>query len=108
MDTLKIRLREAREIRNFSQSTLGQLAGCGQEKISAYEVGKLQPRLCTLVHIADALQVPTDYLLGRTDRIRATLEDVLTEEEVDMILRYRALPQEKKLKLSGIVIGLGE
>ncbi len=110
MDVLKTRLRKAREARNFSQTQLGRLAGCGQEKVSSYETGKFKPHYQTLVRLANALQVPTDYLLGRTDEMeqRITLEDVLAEDETDLILKYRALPQEKKLKLSGIVIGLGE
>jgi len=110
MEILQTRLREAREARKLSQSRLGRLAGCGQEKVSAYEIGKFQPRYQTLVHLADALQVPTDYLLGRTDEMERiiTLEDVLAEDETDLILKYRALPLEKRLKLSGIVIGLGE
>lgn len=108
MEVLKERLRKAREIRSLSQTQLGRLAGCGQEKVSAYEIGKSKPQYPTLVHLADALQVPIDYLLGRIDKVNATLEDVLEEDEISLILKYRALPQDKKLKLSGIVIGLGE
>lgn len=110
MEILQTRLREAREARNFSQTQLGRLAGCGQEKVSSYETGKFKPHYQTLVRLADALQVPIDYLLGRTDEMerKIMLEDVLAEDETDLILKYRALPQEKKLKLSGIVIGLGE
>lgn len=110
MKILQTRLREAREGRKFSQSILGRLAGCGQEKVSFYETGKSNPKYQTLVHLADALQVSTDYLLGRTDEMepKTTLEDVLGEDEVELILKYRSLPKEKKIKLSGIAIGLGE
>lgn len=110
MEILQTRLREVREMRGLSQVSLGRIVGCGQEKIWSYETGKYSPRLDTLVRLADILHTPTDYLLGRTDEIerKIALEDVLTEGEVDLILKYRALPQDKKLKLSGIVIGLGE
>jgi len=110
MEILKIRLREVRESRGFSQSKLGHLAGCGQEKISFYETGKSRPQYQTLVNLANSLQVSMDYLLGRTDEMesKVTLEDVLTKDEIDLIIKYRALPQEKKLKLSGFIIGLGE
>ena len=89
---------------------LGRLAGCGQEKISSYETGKGHPQYQTLVHLADALQVSTDYLLGRTDEMerKITLEDVLEEDEIELILKYRELPKEKQAKLSGIAIGLSE
>lgn len=110
MEILRTRLREVREVRKLSQSVLGRLAGCGQEKISAYESGKHRPQYQTLVHLADALQVSADYLLGRTDEMepKITLEDVLAEDEIDLILKYRELPKEKQAKLSGIAIGLSE
>lgn len=110
VEILQMRLGKVREIRKLSQSILGHLAGCGQEKISAYETGKRRPQYRTLVHIADALQVSTDYLLGRTDEMdrKVALEDVLAEDEIDLILRYRELPKEKQAKLSGVAIGLSE
>lgn len=110
MEILKIRLRETREMRKHSQAALGRLAGCGQEKISSYETGRSRPQYQTLVHLADALQVSTDYLLGRTDEMerKITLEDVLAEDEIDLILRYRELSKEKQAKLSGVAFGLGE
>ena len=110
MEILQSRLREVREERRFSQSMLGSLAGCGQEKISFYETGKSKPQYQTLVHLANALQVSTDYLLGRTDEMeqKITLEDVLEDDEIELILKYRSLPREKKIKLSGIAIGLSE
>ncbi len=37
-----------------------------------------------------------------------TLEDVLGEDGIELILRYRSLPREKRIKLSGIAIGLSE
>lgn len=110
MEILKTRLREARRSRKISQTVLGQLAGCGQEKISFYEIGKSKLQYQTLVHLANALQVSTDYLLGRTDEVehKITLEDVLKPDEIDLILKYRELPKEKQAKLSGIAIGLSE
>lgn len=110
MEILRTRLREVRETRKISQSMLGHLASCGQEKVSFYETGKSNPKYQTLVRLADALQVSTDYLLGRTDEMepKTTLEDVLEEAEIELILKYRSLPKEKKIKLSGIAIGLSE
>lgn len=107
---LPIRLREVRELRGFSQTKLGRIAGCRQDKICSYETGKSMPQLDTLMRLADILQAPIDYLVGRTDEMerKTMLTDVLSEDEIDLILKYRGLPPEKKLKLSGIVIGLSE
>lgn len=94
----------------MSQSFLARCAGCGQEKISFYETGKSKPQYQTLVHLANALQVSIDYLLGRTDEMepQISLGDVLEKDEVEIILKYRELPKEKQAKLSGIAIGLSE
>ena len=110
MEILRTRLRKARKARKLSQSFLACCAGCGQEKFSFYETGKSKPQYQTLVRLADALHVSTDYLLGRTDEMspKMSLEDVLEKDEIDLILKYRSLSKEKKIKLSGIVIGLGE
>ena len=110
MEILQSRLREVREERRFSQSMLGSLAGCGQEKISFYETGKSKPQCQTLVHLANALQVSINYLLDRTDEMepQISLGDVLEKDEVEIILKYRELPKEKQTKLSGIAIGLSE
>ena len=103
-------MRKARKARKLSQSFLARCAGCDQEKISFYETGKSKPQYQTLVHLADALQVSIDYLLGRTDEMepKIILEDVLEEDEIELILKYRSLSKEKKIKLSGIAIGLSE
>ena len=63
-----------------------------------------------IFNLADALQVSIDYLLGRTDEMepKIILEDVLEEDEIELILKYRSLSKEKKIKLSGIAIGLSE
>lgn len=89
---------------------LARCAGCDQEKISFYETGKSKPQYQTLVHLANALQVSIDYLLGRTDEMepQISLGDVLEKDEVEIILKYRELPKEKQAKLSGIAIGLSE
>ena len=103
-------MRKARKARKLSQSFLARCAGCGQEKISFYETGKSKSQYQTLVRLANALQVSIDYLLGRTDEMnpKITLGDVLKEDEIDLILRYRSLSTEKKMKLAGITIGFSE
>ena len=59
------RLRAAREMREMSQ---GQLAGCTKlqpSAVSHFETGSRKPSFDNLKRLADALDVTTDYLLGR-------------------------------------------
>lgn len=59
------RLREARNKRGLTQLQLAEKAGITKEMISVYERDLGYPQALTLLYIADALEVSTDYLLGR-------------------------------------------
>ena len=57
----------ARLERRLSQGMLGKTMGKDQSYISKLERGELQDiTIQTLVQLAEALHVSTDYLLGRT------------------------------------------
>lgn len=60
------RLRAARELRGLSQSDLAQRAGLLQSAVSHYETGSRRPSFTNLRRIAEAMEVTTDYLVGRT------------------------------------------
>src|SRR5271168_138762 len=66
------RLREARELRDLSQGTLAEKAGMQASAISHFETGSRKPSFDNLRRLADALDVTTDYLLGRVSEIGAT------------------------------------
>lgn len=61
------RLRAARELRQFSQSDLAKLAGMPPSSVAHFETGSRKPSFDTLRRLANALEVTTDYLLGRVD-----------------------------------------
>lgn len=67
MTTFGDRLREARNKRGLTQLQLAEKAGTSKEMISFYERDRGYPQVLTLSYIADALEVTTDYLLGRDD-----------------------------------------
>lgn len=59
------RLRESRERRQMSQSELAKASGFQPSAVSHFETGKRSPSFENLRRLADALEVTTDYLLGR-------------------------------------------
>lgn len=59
------RLREARARKRLTQWDLAVAVGVGRECISWYENGHHTPALQTLLALAIALDVTTDWLLGR-------------------------------------------
>ena len=65
------RLREVRLMREITQEQLADKADISRVMIGRYETTDQLPALDTLVRIADALGVSTDYLLGRTEAMDA-------------------------------------
>lgn len=61
------RLREAREKRGLLQRELSKKSGVSEGMISQYERGMHEPNLFTLTLLVDALEISTDFLLGRDD-----------------------------------------
>jgi transcriptional regulator with XRE-family HTH domain len=66
------RLRAARQLRGFSQSDLAVKAGLQPSAVSHFETGRRAPSFDNLKMLSDALQVTTDYLLGRVDKPNLT------------------------------------
>ncbi len=59
------RLKEARDLREWSQSQLGERAGMPSSSVAHFETGSRKPSFDTLRRLANALDVTTDFLLGR-------------------------------------------
>ncbi|MCI9644690.1 MAG: helix-turn-helix transcriptional regulator [Oscillibacter sp.] len=67
MQILAKRLKELREGRRIYQRELAEILGMSFRGYQNYETGQSEPKLATLVAIADYYQVSIDYLVGRTD-----------------------------------------
>jgi|TARA_R110002094_G_scaffold170914_2_gene153046 transcriptional regulator with XRE-family HTH domain len=61
------RLKTARELCDFNQGELAKRSGLQVSAISHFETNKRKPSFENLRKLADALNVTTDYLLGRVD-----------------------------------------
>lgn len=73
-DIFKERLKSARDLRELSQTQLAALAELPPSSVSHFEAGARKPSFENLKRLATALNVTTDYLLGRS----ATTEAVAT------------------------------
>ena len=67
MSIFSKRLNAARRMRGLSQCDLAEKTGLKQVAISFFETGRRSPSLGNLERLADALEVTTDYLMGRSD-----------------------------------------
>ena len=61
------RIAEFRRMRGLNQDELAELATLSRISVARYETGKIEPGAQALGRIADALEVTTDELLGRTE-----------------------------------------
>lgn len=61
------RLKELRESRRIYQREMAEYLGLSFRGYQGYETNQSDPKLKTLIAIADYYQVSIDYLVGRTD-----------------------------------------
>ena len=66
-ETFQERLKEMRERRGWSQAELAQKSRLQPTAISHFETGGRSPSFDNLRRLADALNVSTDYLIGRSN-----------------------------------------
>ena len=78
MQILAKRLKELREERRIYQRELAEILGMSFRGYQNYETGQSEPKLATLMVLADYYQVSIDYLVGRTDA--PDFQSVKTEE----------------------------
>lgn len=66
-DIFKERLKAARDLREMKQNELAEKARLPPSSIAHFESGNRKPSFDNLRRLATALEVTTDYLLGRVD-----------------------------------------
>lgn len=67
MSVFSERLVNLRKKRGLSQAQAAKEIGAAPRAYQNYEYGTAEPRLSTLIRIADFYGVSLDYLAGRTD-----------------------------------------
>jgi len=79
--TFSDRLKAMRETRGMSQADLAKKTRLQPTAISHFETGARSPSFDNLRRLADALNVSTDYLIGRSD------EPILSGPTADNLFR---------------------
>lgn len=70
-ENFRRRLVQARQMRKLSQEGLAKRAGLQASAVSHFETGSRKPSFDNLRRLADALDITTDYLLGRVSDSQA-------------------------------------
>lgn len=103
------RIKELRKEKSISQISLSMKINVSQKMISAYENGKNEPSIATLIQLANIFGTSVDYLVEYTD-IRQPIDRIAQSElndiECDLLNEFRSLPKEKQNVALGVIIGL--
>lgn len=75
------RLREARDVRGWSQAELAQRADMQPSAIAHFEAARRKPSFDNVRRLAKALGVSTDYLMGVETAVAFRNEDLLSEAD---------------------------
>ncbi|MCC7450172.1 MAG: helix-turn-helix domain-containing protein [Anaerolineae bacterium] len=84
------RLRTAREAKGYTPVTLARIIHVEPQQITRWEHTPSNPGASFVLALADALEVSTDYLLGRDTQPLPIRESDLTPAEQRLIQAYRA------------------
>lgn len=85
---MKLRLKEIRYNRGFTQKQIADQIGCSPGAYSKYETGDREPSIDILNRLADFYGVSVDYLVGRD-----VLEHrALTTFEKELVKRLQGSP----------------
>ncbi|MCH5296855.1 MAG: helix-turn-helix transcriptional regulator [Ruminococcus sp.] len=103
------RIKELRKEKDISQISLSMKINVSQKMVSAYENGKNEPSIATLIQLADIFGTSVDYLVEYTD-IRQPIDKIaqtqLNDIECDLLNEFRSLSKEKQSIALGIILGL--
>lgn len=104
---LSSRILQIRGNLGLSQEKFGELVGKSQRTVAAWEAGTRAPSLSTLYKLADVLDVPADFLLGR-DESQQTKQPTVNDDglRANAIERIQALPDPALCRVLDFLEGL--
>ena len=93
--TLGESLKRFRKERGLTQKELADAAKVNIRLYQKYESGETNPATSTVISIADAFNVPLDYLVGRNEEAQSTSESYLLNT-------YRNLDENNRRTLTDL------
>ena len=103
------RIAELRKEKHLNQIGLAMKLNISQYMVSAYETGRHQPCIDTLIQMSNIFGVSVDYIIGNTDirtPVEKFLKDGLTSNEIELLDIFKELDNEKQQKALGILFAL--
>ena len=101
-------IRQAREEKGYSQSTLATKIGMRRATLSEIENGKNEPNASELTYLAAHLAKPLTFFFPKRLRSQITQED-LSPEELELLSHFRELWDTSIMKVGiGLIKSLSE
>lgn len=97
MSTIGERIKKARELRNMTQSQLGEKLGVTGVTVMRYEKGQREPNIETIFNLAEKLNVSASYLLGVVDLDGFISPDGFADPEDYEFIRMLGFDSPEKL-----------
>lgn len=91
------RIKELRSALNWGQVDLAKRLGVAKQTVSNWENDNIQPSIDMLIRLSDLFHVTTDYLLGRDDILRISIEGLPVDivAHLDLLIQdFKALIQD--------------
>lgn len=100
-----MRLKELREEKRLSQSSIASAIGTNQRNIGRWEKDENEPTVGFLIKLADFFDCSIDYIVGREDDFGhinnvTPTHPPLSIQEYELIKLFRTLPKELQQRLS--------
>ena len=100
------RIAELRRERGLNQEQLAELALLSRVTIAKYESGRVEPGAQALSRIADALEVTTDTILGRSEDNQESKDQPSTIEAQIVSAGMDKLPKEQREMILNMVCAM--
>ncbi len=103
------RITSLRKEKGMSQISLALKLNVSQKMISAYETGKSEPSVSTLIHMAGIFNTSVDYIIGYSNirqPIDKLVQSTLTEDECNLLNGFRTLSVKQQNIALGVILGL--
>ena len=99
--SLNTRIKERREFLGMSRTELADLIGVTPSAIANYENGISSPKIDLLYKLFEALKCDANYLYQ--DEMKEFSNDSTTEDEAEIIKKYRSLDSLDKKAISDLL-----
>lgn len=103
------RIAQLRKSKHLNQTGLAMKLNISQYLVSAYENGRHQPGIDSLIEMSKIFDVSVDYIIGNTDiktSVDKLAKDGLTDSEFDLLSVFRELTPNNKQRAIGMLMAL--